>query len=314
MKKIWGYLKNYFTVDFNPYYFFTVFILMGIAVWYEYTNNFNLIHIESDYKKPVYFIKNMLLYAVPYLGCIMLYIIFSKRWELLKNTEMWGLGILILLIYSFRCHFYWHKDIIYQNFPKTQYIFWVKSLNQLIYGALLFIPISVFWYIKDRKNQNLYGWKIKGVDLKPYFTMLLIMVPLIGWASTQSDFQHSYPVAGNFRGLPENNILKWGFYLFFEIVYGLDFMMNEYFFRGFMILAMAKFLGKEAILPMVCMYVFIHFGKPAGETISSFFGGLILGILALETKSIAGGFIAHLGVAYLMEIGGALGRGFFPNP
>jgi membrane protease YdiL (CAAX protease family) len=67
-------------------------------------------------------------------------------------------------------------------------------------------------------------------------------------------------------------------------------------------------MGKGAILTMAAMYVFIHFGKPVGETISSFFGGMILGIIAYETNSIFGGIIVHCGIAYMMEIGGFMGN------
>ena len=59
-------------------------------------------------------------------------------------------------------------------------------------------------------------------------------------------------------------------------------------------------------MPMVCMYVSIHLWKPAGETISSFFGGLLLGILVYETESIWGGIIAHCGIALLMELFGSI--------
>ncbi len=36
------------------------------------------------------------------------------------------------------------------------------------------------------------------------------------------------------------------------------------------------------------LYVALHYGKPAGETISSFFGGYILGVLAYQSKNIWG--------------------------
>jgi len=41
-----------------------------------------------------------------------------------------------------------------------------------------------------------------------------------------------------------------------------------------------------------------------GEAISSFAGGLLLGIISYHTKSIWGGFIIHLGIAGLMELAG----------
>ena len=65
---------------------------------------------------------------------------------------------------------------------------------------------------------------------------------------------------------------------------------------------MASVLGKDAILPMVATYAFLHFGKPMAETIGSIFGGYILGIIALQTRSIIGGVIIHMGVAIAMDL------------
>jgi hypothetical protein len=44
------------------------------------------------------------------------------------------------------------------------------------------------------------------------------------------------------------------------------------------------------------------------ECISSFFGGLILGVIAYRTRSIVGGLVVHLGIAWMMEIGGFMGN------
>ena len=52
---------------------------------------------------------------------------------------------------------------------------------------------------------------------------------------------------------------------------------------------------------MVVWYATIHFGRPLGETVSSLIGGYILGVLALSTRSIWGGLLIHIGVAWLME-------------
>ena len=74
------------------------------------------------------------------------------------------------------------------------------------------------------------------------------------------------------------------------------------------VIGFIKWVGKDAILPMACFYCTIHFGKPMGECISSYFGGLLLGIVACNTRSIYGGLMVHLGIAWLMEIGGYIGN------
>ena len=68
-----------------------------------------------------------------------------------------------------------------------------------------------------------------------------------------------------------------------------------------MVIALAKILGRESVLAMDSFYGFSHFGKPVAETISSFFGGYILGVIALNHKNINGGIIVHVGLALLME-------------
>ena len=138
--------------------------------------------------------------------------------------------------------------------------------------------------------------------------MLLMMVPLIATASTQADFLATYPKIKLIEGLTNDGGLHWWHKLLFELSYGSDFITIELFFRGFLVLAFIKFAGKEAILPMACFYCTIHFGKPLGECISSYFGGILLGIVVFNTRSILGGLLVHLGIAWMMELGGYIGN------
>lgn len=64
----------------------------------------------------------------------------------------------------------------------------------------------------------------------------------------------------------------------------------------------SKLIGKNVVLPMVATYVVLHFGKPMGESISSAFGGYILGIIALYSRNIWGGVFVHGGMAFFMEV------------
>jgi membrane protease YdiL (CAAX protease family) len=166
--------------------------------------------------------------------------------------------------------------------------------------VFLFIPCFIYWLIANRKNQPVYGFHAKGVDLKPYFFLLLLMVPLLLWAAQQQDFQQVYPRAEhlNLTDSTKGHSLLTALY---ELCYSLDFVVTEFFFRGFLILALARYAGPKTILPMCVYYVSIHFDKPLGECISSFFGGALLGILVYNTRSIYGGIIVHLGIALLME-------------
>jgi membrane protease YdiL (CAAX protease family) len=160
--------------------------------------------------------------------------------------------------------------------------------------------------IKDKGIQPFYGTKPLD-NVKPYLLMLLVMIPLVALASTQGDFLQIYPKAKLINNIPMNSWTdKWR-YVVFELSYGFDFVSIEFFFRGFLILALMRICGMHCIIPVACFYCTIHFGKPMAEAISSFFGGTLLGIVAYNTGSIWGSLIVHLGIAWMMEISGWLG-------
>lgn len=131
--------------------------------------------------------------------------------------------------------------------------------------------------------------------------MLQIMFPLIVGASFNGSFLEQYPMykttgAHLYLGVPE-----WVTVFGYELAYGVDFITVEFLFRGAMVIGMANVLGRGAVMAMASVYCLLHFGKPAGEAISSIFGGYILGVVAYETRSIWGGIIVHMGIAWLME-------------
>jgi hypothetical protein len=155
---------------------------------------------------------------------------------------------------------------------------------------------------------ELFGLTIKGIKIAPYFLLLACLLPLIALASFRPDFLHTYPKVKNIAFISAYARPVWPWQLLYELSYGLDFLSIELFFRGLLVIGLARYAGEKAILPMAAFYCTIHFGKPLGECISSFFGGMILGVIALRTRSILGGLIVHLGLAWLMEVGGWLGN------
>ena len=157
-------------------------------------------------------------------------------------------------------------------------------------------------------QESFFGLTTKNFVWAPYLIMLLIMLPLIATASTQADFLRMYPKISDVEAVLYTSDSSWFYYLLYELSYGSDFISVELFFRGFLILAFIKITGKDAILPMACFYCTIHFGKPLGECISSYFGGIILGIVVYNTRSIIGGLAVHLGITWLMELGGYIGN------
>ena len=185
---------------------------------------------------------------------------------------------------------------------------YVISITTLPFKFLVvLVPLVVLYKILP-VEQNYWGMTLRNVQWRPYCLMLVLMVPLIIFASTQPDFLSAYPRLKQVAFIvPYTENPLWYQFLY-EISYGIDFITIELFFRGFLVFAFIRYAGPSAILPMATFYCSIHFGKPLLECISSFFGGLILGMVAHKTQSIVGGLAVHLGIAWMMEIGGYVGN------
>jgi membrane protease YdiL (CAAX protease family) len=132
--------------------------------------------------------------------------------------------------------------------------------------------------------------------------MLSIMVPVLIFATALPGFLKQYPMYKSTTAHEYLQVPEWVTVLAYEFAYGFDFITVELFFRGFLVIGMASLIGRPAVIAMAVIYCMLHFGKPAGEAVSSIFGGYLLGVIAYESKSIWGGIIVHVGIAYLMEI------------
>ena len=60
--------------------------------------------------------------------------------------------------------------------------------------------------------------------------------------------------------------------------------------------------GAGAIFAMAVPYCMIHYGKPYLEASVAVIAGVVLGSLAMRTRSIYAGFLVHATVAVLMDI------------
>jgi hypothetical protein len=144
-------------------------------------------------------------------------------------------------------------------------------------------------------------WVSKRPRLLPYLLMLLLMAPLVVAASASSSFSTMYPRVQELSRYT-TSVISWGEVLLYEVCYLVDFLSIEFFFRGFLVAVLSRILGTQALLPVAFFYFSIHLGKPMPEAIGSFFGALVLGSVALQTKSVWGGWVVHAGIALLMEL------------
>ena len=126
-----------------------------------------------------------------------------------------------------------------------------------------------------------------------YALLFLPVGSLILVFASSPDFAAQYPFYKQQTG--------WTDLLVWEAAYGIQFFALEFFFRGFLLRGMAAELGSMAVLMMVVPYCMIHFGKPLPECLGSIIAGTVLGVLAMDTRSIWGGVTIHVAVAWGMD-------------
>lgn len=286
-----------------------LFTVAGIALYYGTDILRDAKNAWRWSPKLVYYYLGI--YGSPIVVTYLAFTLFHRKTDLWKQPGFLALLLLAIGTFTLRsCVHLLTDDMLPAMADWEHPAFWFRIFQGIIRGFCILIPLTIYWCLVHRKEQPLYGFTLSGFDTKPYFVMLLIMVPLIVAASLSADFLGQYPRAGNW-GLEDfsiSNRSDWKYFALFELIYGLDFINIEFFFRGFLILAFMRYAGPHVIFPMAVFYVFIHFGKPLGETISSFFGGTLLGIISYYSRSIFGGIIVHMGIAWLMEIGALVSK------
>jgi membrane protease YdiL (CAAX protease family) len=128
-----------------------------------------------------------------------------------------------------------------------------------------------------------------------YGVMFALILPAVYLASHTHSFRSTYP----FYGWANRSMFDlWAW----EGMYAVQFLSLEFFFRGFILHGLRRALGANAIFVMIVPYCMIHYGKPMAETFGAIGAGLILGTLAMRTRSIWGGVAIHVGVAWTMDL------------
>lgn len=304
MAPVFKYIREFYLKEFNPYYFFLILLLLGSIIYLNYWHFLERRYVAGGKTRLSNFIGYYFLYLIPFAVAFVLQLFFYKDCTYYRNHWFWIILLLAPAFFSFRVNFNFHEGSLTKIWSGDTLKFWLHCVGWIVRVFVLLIPVFIVWLIKDKNNQSFYGTAALD-NVRPYLLMLVFMLPLLLIAGTQSDFLSMYPRAKYVTPL-DISYKNWR-YIIYELCYGFDFISIEFFFRGFLILALMKICGTHCIIPVACFYCTIHFGKPMGEAISSFWGGMLLGIISYNTGSIWGGLIVHLGIAWLMETASWLG-------
>jgi hypothetical protein len=303
MQSILQYLREYIR-DINGKAFGVITLLMAGLITANYTLGLEkqLIAMDSVQR----FIGFFLLFTAVFGSAWLLQFIFIRQ-LLSPSSFFYGLLLSAAAIFALKMSVDRLATWLTVRWLAPWDVYSALTLNWPIKCILVSGLILLVWRWCGYEKP-VAGLLVKGFDVKPYLLLLLCMLPLLAFAATQADFLHMYPKVKRIAFIDAYSITTWPWKLLYELSYGIDFFSIEFFFRGFLVLAFIRYGGKHAILPMAAFYCCIHFGKPLFECITSYFGGLILGVLVYHTRSIWGGLIVHLGIAWLMELAGYLGN------
>jgi len=184
----------------------------------------------------------------------------------------------------------------------TQMCFWAGT--QIVF--YLVVPFVVVRLSGGHRHD--LGWRITGTveHARTYLVLFVIGAPFVIAASWFAEFQSRYPlfdVAPGQTGVWRDLSVWWVFY-------AVQFVAIETFFRGFLVLGLADFLGSTAVLVATVPYLMIHFVKPPLEAAASIVGGIVMGTLALRSRSIWWGVALHMAIAALMDVMALGHKGF----
>ncbi len=173
--------------------------------------------------------------------------------------------------------------------------------------AYIAIPVIVVKVVLRERLRD-FGLRLRGAfdDWWLYLLLFAVMIPVVLVIAGSDHFQATYPFYRLQAGEP-----LWPRMVEWELLYVSQFIGLEFFFRGFMVQGTRDRFGHYSVYAMMVPYVMIHFGKPMPETIGAIIAGLVLGSLALRTRSIAGGIAIHAGVALLMDFAALHAAGHF---
>lgn len=309
MKAIYNILSNYFKSYFHLQTYLSISLVLTGVIGMNYYFNFEDTYIDSIEPTVLRFGAMFLFQLVPYLLAILILLYYDRIKNPFKNTQFWLLTLfgftLLALDRSINFSQFIHNNVTSLHFSYS------RKIANFLSGVLFIVFPLILFALLSKDKHRIYGLFGRFNGIKPYAFLLFGSFICVFLGGFFSDIQSYYPLylqvnPNDFQQDTQLSTLY--MILLYELPYALSFISVEFFFRGFLLFAFIKYLGKYAVLPMAVTYCVLHFGKPMTEAISSVFGGLLLGIIALKHKNIRGGILIHVGMAWSMELIGYLHR------
>ena len=304
MKKLVTSTIDFIKEDFDISLYLKILLFTAALILIEYKfDAYSFFDDKYVYSNFIYVI-NFIAFSIAYYGVII--ILKTHKYSNIKlDKEFWLKSLISIATASLYIGYFGYNGIkINMPYPASRFYFF--TANNLSGIFTLLMPVALIYLIFDRnKVTPFYGFNLKNFNCKLAAQLAIIAILIAFIGSRFQSVSEYYPILERtaYKSFAQEiSAPNWLAASIFEFAYMFDFVMIELFFRGIMIFGFIKVFGKRAILPVACLYAVIHFGKPLPETISSFFGAYLLGIIAINQKNIGIGIVLHCVLAFAMEI------------
>ena len=208
------------------------------------------------------------------------------------------------------------------------YLFWTnpdaKSPEAYWYintALCLWVPlVTILLFLKQEPSQFGMTRGDRRLGLKwtliAWVGMTLILAVVVSLPNLRAQFQEQYlygrlanPLSsvGPVFFMQHVNLKALAYY---ELAMGFYMFCWEFFFRGFLLFGLQKSFLRTwgAVIVQALLFALLHWSyvpgaaKPPVEVLSALPGGIILGILALRTRSFLYGFLAHWAISFTLDL------------
>jgi membrane protease YdiL (CAAX protease family) len=192
---------------------------------------------------------------------------------------------------------YYGKQATYDQLAPFLPSIWRADVGRTLYEyvaafvLMLVVPgLAVKWALRQRLRD--YGMQLG--DVRYGLRCVALALPaalLIAYAASgDAAVQAEYPLA-------KDAMHHLGWFVTVELFYLVYYVGWEFFFRGFMLFGLEGPFGAIlAILVQTIPSTLVHIGKPASEAFAAIGAGLLLGYLAIRTRSILYPLLLHAAV------------------
>ena len=218
---------------------------------------------------------------VTLVACLSLFVI-----HYLKSGKVF-IGFFSLFFEDFR--------VVYHSAYYAELGFYVWWTFWQVLGYIIIPLVALRLFYKEQHWYLGLQWSDTGKHARYYLALTLPILVFVLIASRSDSFSEHYP----FYSDAKRSVLD---FVAWEFLYILQFFALEFFFRGFIVEGLRPAIGANAIWFMMLPYLMIHFPKLWPEAFGAIMFGFLLGLLALKSRSIWGGFLVHISIALAMDV------------